>query len=264
MHLAYTIAFDSARSGGHRLLAKMLAMSLVRSRFDGTILIFRNTEAPIFQLPREGILEHYIPTGQLTEKMVQGEAWSWKYRVARLVAEQADLLQAERILFLDADILCLRNPDHLLDGDWDIAFCTESRSIRAPNWNGYLTDYEMAHLKRKAINSGTMAIRTERYESVMEEWARIHSGPARAGTVFHEQGAWNRLILDTGLRTRAFEKDAIMYPMNEESDYRIYSQATFIHCLGGDLREKIRFMFGIYLSTWFFDDQGTLLNLLDM
>ena len=35
MHVAYTIAFDSPGTGGHRLLAKMLAMSLLRTRFDG-------------------------------------------------------------------------------------------------------------------------------------------------------------------------------------------------------------------------------------
>lgn len=47
MHLAYTIAFDAPETGGHRLLAKMLAMSLSRCHFDGDILIFRNSEAPI-------------------------------------------------------------------------------------------------------------------------------------------------------------------------------------------------------------------------
>lgn len=38
MHLAYTIAFDAPETGGHRLLAKMLAMSLSRCHFDGDIL----------------------------------------------------------------------------------------------------------------------------------------------------------------------------------------------------------------------------------
>lgn len=62
MHVAYTIAFDSPGTGGHRLLAKMLAMSLLRTRFDGEIIIFRNSPAQIFQIGREGIIEKYVPT----------------------------------------------------------------------------------------------------------------------------------------------------------------------------------------------------------
>jgi hypothetical protein len=264
MHLAYTVAFDAPGTGGHRLLAKMLAMSLVRCQFDGDILIFRNSEAPLFHLPRPGVIEHFVPTKDLTGVKLQGEAWCWKYRVAPAVAEHSRAIGADKILFLDADVLCLRNPDHLLDGDWDITYCAERRPIAGPAWGAYLTAGERSGLTRGGINSGTMAIASRCYGEVMAEWERIHTGPCPPGGQFLEQGAWNRLILDTKLRTRPFERDAIMFPMNEEMDYRVYREATLLHCLGDNLKAKVQFTFGLYMGTFFFDEGGTLLNLLDM
>ena len=264
MHVAYTVAFDAPGTGGHRLLAKMLAMSLVRNQFDGDMLIFRNTEAPLFHIPRQGVVEHFVQTKDMTGVELQGEAWCWKYRVAPMVTEHGATIGAEKILFLDADMLCLRNPDHLLDGDWDVTYCTERRSISGAPWGAYLTMEEKATIRRGGINSGTMAIAARQYPAVMEEWERIHTGPCPPGGQFLEQGAWNRLILDTKLRTRAFERDAIMFPMNDELDYRIYREATLVHCLGDNLKTKVQFMFGLYMSTFFFDEAGTLLNLLDM
>ena len=61
MQLAYTIAIDTPEAGGNRLMAKMLAMSLLRSQFDGDVLIFRSGEVPIFHLPRVGLCEYELP-----------------------------------------------------------------------------------------------------------------------------------------------------------------------------------------------------------
>ena len=61
MQLAYTIAIDPPEAGGNRLMAMMLAMSLVRSQFDGDVVIFRSGEVPIFHLPRVGLYEYELP-----------------------------------------------------------------------------------------------------------------------------------------------------------------------------------------------------------
>ncbi|MEN9285685.1 MAG: hypothetical protein RLZZ179_3178 [Verrucomicrobiota bacterium] len=57
MELACTIAIDTPEAGGNRLMAMVLAMSLVRSQFDGDLVIFLSGEVPIFHLPRVGLYE---------------------------------------------------------------------------------------------------------------------------------------------------------------------------------------------------------------
>jgi hypothetical protein len=49
MQLAYTIAIDTPEAGGNRLMDMMLAMLLVRSQFDGDLVIFLSGEVPGLQ-----------------------------------------------------------------------------------------------------------------------------------------------------------------------------------------------------------------------
>lgn len=59
-NLIYTIAIDPPGYGGTRQLAKMLAASLVRTYFSGEVVVFRNSEQPLFLTPRQGLEEIYI------------------------------------------------------------------------------------------------------------------------------------------------------------------------------------------------------------
>ena len=52
-----------------------------------------------------------------------------------------------------------------------------------------------------------------------------------------------------------------MYLDPQVSDYR---DAALVHCLGGDTRKKLQFMFGLYMSTFFYDDTSVMVNLLEM
>ncbi|MGI8605403.1 MAG: hypothetical protein ACR2OZ_20710 [Verrucomicrobiales bacterium] len=49
-HLAYTVAFDAPGSPGHRMMAKMLASTLLRTYFDGDVIVFRNSPDPLFRV----------------------------------------------------------------------------------------------------------------------------------------------------------------------------------------------------------------------
>jgi hypothetical protein len=37
-----------------------------------------------------------------------------------------------------------------------------------------------------------------------------------------------------------------------------------LHCLGGDSRQKLKFMLGAWASTFLYDDNGILINMLEM
>ncbi len=108
-NLAYTIALDIKDSPAQRMMAKMLASSLLRTYFNGDLVFFRNNDKPIFQVERAGLTEVQIETKDFWWVEEQENAWRYKFRVRHLI----DANQYDKVIFLDADCLALRNLDHL-------------------------------------------------------------------------------------------------------------------------------------------------------
>ena len=275
-NLVYTIAFDAPGSNAHRLMAKMLASSLLKTHFFGDVIIFRNSPISIFRVERKGLEEVFIETPRLSGFEGAKDAWCWKYKIRNLLPLEG----YDKILFLDADCLALRNIDHLLEGDWDIAYKEEANSsIRSSQFSAFLTDEEMQTLKRPGINSGQLAIRADRFEDVMTQWENIdRSEPIRHTNCF-DQCSWNKLIVnlekgngeyplqssgEARVRTRKFERGEICFPLLSDCMYTAYEDAALLHCLGADTRKKLRFLFSTYMGTFYFDDELIVLNLLEV
>jgi hypothetical protein len=260
-HLAYTVALDPAKSFGQRLLGKLLGSSLLRTWFSGDVVIFRNTPEPLFAVERAGLSEVFIETPDFQALADQQEAWRYKFRVR----EYLDVSGYDKVLFLDADCLALRNLDHLLEGDWDIRWYPESRKLTDSVFNCFLTDEEIHRWRdRPGANSGTLAVRAEVFHDVMAEWERIDLGPTTRTRFCSDQGSWNRLLLDTKLRTKRFERGEIQFPLCLHPSFHDWKKAALVHAIGGTLREKMRFLWGLYMQTFYYDDRGTMLNLLEV
>ncbi|MDB6136647.1 MAG: hypothetical protein JWM59_4890 [Verrucomicrobiales bacterium] len=260
-NLAYTIAFDPPGDARHRALAKMLTSSLLKTYFDGDILVFRNTEAPLFLVERKGLEEIYIETPEVPEAGWADLAMRWKY----LAADRIETGRYDKILFLDCDCLALRNIDHLLQGEWDIACQPEKGiSISCPQFSAFLTDGEMGEWRRDGINSGTWAVRGSKFHEVMRQWARIDSSLALRGRRASDQPAWNRLLLDTDLRVESFPDGEIQFPMFQHPRFPAYHKAALTHNLGGTLTEKVHFTFGLYMQSFYCDPSALFLQFLDV
>lgn len=260
-HLAYTIALDPPGSFGLRLLGKLLGSSLLRTWFSGDVVIFRNTEEPLYQVERAGLTEVFVETPDFSKIGEEQEAWRYKFRVR----DYLDVSAYDKVLFLDADCLAVRNLDHLLEGDWDIGWYAESRKLTDPVFNCFLTDAEIHQWRgRPGANSGTLAVRAEFFHEVMAEWERIDLGPTTRPRFCSDQGSWNRLLLDTKLRTKQFESGEIQFPLALHPSFHDWKKAALIHAIGGTLREKMQFLWGVYMQTFYYDDRGTMLNLLEM
>jgi len=260
-NLVYTIAFDPPGSSGHRTLAKMLASSLLKTYFSGDILIFRNTEAPLFLVERKGLEEIYIETEPLHGTLAAQHSWTWKYRVAELI----DPSGYDKVLFVDCDSLALRNIDYLLEGNWDIAYKPETGlPISSPQFNCFLTAEEMDSLWCDGVNSGTIAVRGSKFHEVMREWERIDTSEPPRPRVCSDQASWNRLILDTPLKIRTFPLNSVLFPMYLNPHFPEYSQAALVHNLGGNIVEKIHFTFGLYMQNFYCDPSAMFLQFLEI
>ena len=232
-NLIYTIAFDPPNSEGYRFLGKMLASSLLRTFFNGDIIVFRNSVAPLFMVERKGLEEAYIETPEMQGQEGAADAWCWKYRVAELIDRPE---QYDKILFLDCDSLALRNVDHLLEGDWDIRYQPErEKPMNGRSFQSFLTEEEMVlALLRDGANSGTLAVRGSCFHAVMEKWREIDEGSVARESGFRDQASWNALLLRCTQESKENERvgkvrtaDPLLYSLPDATHSLLWRAEAF-------------------------------------
>lgn len=268
--ILYTLALDLPETLDQRLMAKMLAGSLLRNYFAGTVIVVRNTPEPIFRLLREGLEEIYAPVESLPGSQIAGAAErkagtfgqheiDWQRRMAAEWKVKAhtlfDAARHDIVLYADADCVTLRGIEHLVEGDaWDIRYLP---SI-APERGAALTP---------AVSSAVWAVRGGICSEVMEEWDSRMAD--QAGSVAPDHAAWSSLISDCRngalpWRARPFEAHEIVCPLLQPMVWPRTREAALLHCTGLPTGERINFMFAMYMQKYFSDPRGTLLNLLEM
>ena len=255
--LLYTIAFDSpGQPAMHRTMAKMLAGGLLRNFFGGKVVVFRNTPQPLFKVERRGLEEIHVevePGGLVAQQ--------FKYRAR----DWLDVTGFDAVAFVDVDCAVLRGVDHLFpDESWDILWQPErGHTVNSVFHNAYLTDAEMKRqTNRDGANSGTWAVRAAHYHAVMAEWERLDALPPRRQKLASDQPAWDRLLLDTPLRTRCFERDEVLLP-SLGGNYCDWREAAILHVLGWPLDAKVEFLAGLFYARYLGDPGGHYLDLIE-
>jgi hypothetical protein len=262
-HLVYTVALDAGGTTGHRNLAKMLVSSLLRTRFSGDILVFHNSPHPLFMVARKGVREV-----RLTDVAPVDDFRAFSQSRKHAVAGQIDPAGYDKVMFIDCDSLVLRNPDHLLAGDWNLAFYAEMRTrIQDYPYGGYLSPKEEQSLTREGINSGTWAVAAPHLGEFLERWRNVEAiAPARH-SFLREQSAFNRVVLDWKGPVFEWPRREIAMPLCWPNlvRYDDYSRATIVHAAGGGhLDHKLRFLFSAFAGRFLFDPQLALFNILEM
>lgn len=274
LNLIYIVAFDFPGWRGARTMAKLLSSSLLRQFWSGEIVVFRNFPEPLFPVERKGLEEVFLETPEVGLGQGMGErclktALEYRFRAA----ETLDASRYEWMAYLDADCLALRNLDHLFGGDADILVQPEpSRKMKGSHvFNGYIGHNEELSPKRNAwlsatgdgINAGTFAVRAEHYVEVMAAWRNIFESTPPRHTEMRDQTAWNRLLLDTELRVKPFERGEIMFPFHLNQGFLDYKQAALLHFVGGEQCDKIDLAFALHLMKTYGDAGGLFLDLLE-
>lgn len=243
-NLCYTIAIDQPGNDVHRRMARLLVTSLIRTGWHGRIVVFRNCSIPVLPEGHADVQEHLLEdSGQSS----WGGMMHWKYRIR----DRLDLTGMGKVLFLDCDIIALRNINSLMLGSWDIYTAPEASRIVEYPFNGYLTEEEMTTLRNHpGLNSGTLGVRAPHYHEVMREWERLDAlEPARRWTAT-DQHSWNRLVLDTDLRHRHFAQDAIQFPFIRPASYLDYRNAALVHAADQSPEQKFTFLYGLWMGAF--------------
>ena len=250
--LIYTIALDRPGEEWFRHMAKILVSALLRTYFTGDILVIHNGAAPLFLVERKGVQELLLPAGD-------EDGYKLKYRARRWI----EAGRYDWVCFMDCDMLALRNIDHLFDpgAECDILWQPEGRMNQVA-YNSYFRAEEYPRLWRCGVNSGTYAVRGSLFDGVMAEWERLDGLPPVSAKVLHDQPAWNRLLFDTKLRGRRFERDEIKFPLLMHHEYKQWREAALLHANGALKAIKLEFLMAQFLGR-FAGAPQTMLSLLD-
>jgi hypothetical protein len=228
----------------------------------------------LFPVERRGLEEVFVETPEVGQGKGAGErclqaALEYRFRAA----EMLDPSRYEWLAYLDADCLALRNLDHLFTGEADILVQPEAgRSMRDSHvFNGYLPlgDPCVPHRNHwlaasgDGVNAGTFAVRGRHYASVMQQWLEIFERTPPRHAEMRDQTAWNRLLLDTDLRARPFERGEIMFPFHLDKGFLDYKQAALLHFVGGEQSDKIDLAFALHLMRTYGDPGGLFFDLLE-
>ena len=184
----YTLAFDPPGSGGTRQMAKMLAGSVMRTFFEGQMVIFRNSSQPLFLIQREGIAECYIDTPPLEHQELANYAMAWKPRARALIPQPE---QYDWVVFVDCDSLMLRNVDHLFEGreGVDILYQPEpGRTAGDAVFSAYLTAEDLGAPRVPPAPSDRNAACAAAWEGLRGGAAGTGGAPRR-GRKFSPAGA---------------------------------------------------------------------------
>lgn len=246
--------FVTIATGGDQnaIRMKLLTSSLLRSLIRGKIVLIGNVEAPIYRVERKHISEiniHSSPFGGDSHQQIGAE----KELVFDL-ARYLDPVPGHWVVVASNAGIALRNTDHLLaplsvfgdDSHVDL-YWTATDEI------GKLRSLHRA-------SPGLFAVRGEHLATVLtcwrEHWIRLR------GECNDEQ-IWTEVVRALPIRTSSFERGEVYAPRIGAVDWDVVSNAAFVTVPDWPEKEQWKFLQSLYFGTYFGDETGLMLNILE-
>ncbi len=260
--LIYTIAFDAPGQSLYRNLAKLLASSILRSGFNGEIVVFHNSANPLFLLQRAGIIEYPLDVENVTGDGMSfhpEKTWALKHLVANLLHEH----DWDRCYFIDADAIVLENLEPLFLGDWEVAVCREpGRALTRPEFSKFLTLSTHNASDLEGINSGIVGVDRSVSERFFATWTENETNLKCDERACTDQIALNQLTLENNFQL--FDVGhLISMPFHTDLLWGRPKRVLLEHMVGAIGHEKLKRSFGAFMETYYYDPTVTLFNLLE-
>jgi glycosyltransferase involved in cell wall biosynthesis len=161
-----------------------------------------------------------------------GRAGMERYLMARLRAHHIlDLAAYDRVLYVDCDILAVRDVRPLLEGLDCFRYSREFQPMSAPMYSGCLTDAELADAAwRRGINSGVFGAPGAYLGECLDRWkALLDERPRAQG---YDQPALNALVFRELVRARPLPAFSVGYPVLADFALHYRPQTVLLHYCG--------------------------------
>lgn len=250
----FTPSFEAAKYS-NPTFTKILVSSLSRSLFNGAIHVFRNHEMPLFKVERRQIEEVFVSAARREKPGADGGSESREFLLG--LGKQVKPEPRQWVIIPDAAGLALRNIDHLIPAD--------SQAAHAPAevdfyWTKVVDRNEGG--TRFSASLGLWAVRGEYLPMVLERWKDAWR-ELEDGAELDEAAVWTRVVRDLPLRKKPFEKGEVYAPRIGSVDWEVVSHAAFVTVPDWPKDEQRKFLQALYFGTYFGDETGLMLNILD-
>lgn len=157
---------------------------------------------------------------------------SERFQAARLgVDKVVDLGSYDTVMYLDADILAVREIDPLFEAVTEFRYAREFQPMSGPPFSDSLTDAEYEEARwRRGINSGTYVAPAADLPAMLEVWkAELDRSPGGAG---YDQPALNAIVLRGAINAAALPSMSVGFPTLSNFSDHFGSETRLLHYCG--------------------------------
>jgi len=234
-----SLLLDRPGSRTARQLGKVLVSSLLRSLFNGEIVIWRNFPEPLYIVERKGLHElDFLPNCSLRDEDDLTEI-AKKYRLEMAISLIRHTSRYSWIILADEDVIALRNWDHLFANIEE--------------------DILVSRRADRELDPGFFAVRAEVYGRFLEKWQSFEEDSA-PGTPKNFLG---EVIEAAGLTMKEFERGEVVRPMQDDTTFLEVMDSAVVHLEGGKPEEKTKMAFALHMMRTFGDKDGLFLDLME-
>ncbi len=168
-----------------------------------------------------------------------------KFQVTRLlIHEFVDLSFYQTVMYMDADILAIRDINSLFLGVDEFRYSREFQPMSAPMFSDLLTHEELSEAKWcRAINSGVYAAPGSYLPECLDNWKRLLE--ENPGGHCYDQPALNAAVLRKMFRAKPFSTFSVGYPALAYFNEHFRPQTQLLHYCG-NRRKKFARMYRHY------------------
>ncbi len=214
-------------------MARWCVESLRRwGRFDGDIEILTDAASAVLLGDLDRQAHVLIVDDGLLWESTHGRKRSERFQMARLNVHRAiDLAAYDTVMYLDVDILAIRDIRPLFEDVTEFRYAREFQPMSGPGSNDSLTDAELEEARwRRAINSGTFIAPATELEHCLAVWrTELDRSPAGAA---YDQPALNAVILRGQFPSAPLASMSVGFPLMANFPEHVGDHTVLLHYAG--------------------------------
>jgi hypothetical protein len=248
------IVEDAECASSVHAVLRLVSSSLLRSLFTGELVIFRTGEMPLYKVERAQVTE--VPV----EIPVSGNGEAEKRRASREflfnLCTQIKPEPRQWVIVADPAGIALRNIDHLIPPDLPGPYAPPEVDFL------WARVHEGGGGPRDEAGPGLWAVRGEFLPLVLERWKAAWEAEPNVGMA-DERRIWSDVVRNLPLRKKAFERGEVVCPAVCAVDWRALCSAAYVSIPDWPETERWKFLQALYFVTYFGDETGMMVNVLE-